>query len=264
VLPALTGVAMLRKLAVAAVVLAAGWFVFFIVSNVDTRDVVAYNDIEDHVGSQPFRAGDLVAVTGGGPAPRYICSPEIAPGEVRDTRLDKAYVNGLGQALSPFIQLVGAAAGMVGAGKPDAEVAAEQVAVRFTGRISTFPGVGSTPSMSPECACDVAVALLRRNQVCMVERSLIETRVAGTDAEGRQLHDERTVGITLRPDNVIFSAEAIFALDCPDLRDANLGLALQTGSCADGPGPGYDAALRHILGVIREEAPDDSRAGGQL
>lgn len=225
------------------------WFLFFLLSNVDTRDVVAYNEIEDHVGSQPFRAGDLITVSRNGPGPRLICSPQITAEGLRETPLAKTYVNGLSQALSPFTRLAGWVAELAGRKAAAPEVGTEPVMVRFTGRISTFPAVDATPMMGRDCACAVAQALLRREQVCMVERSLIETRFPGTDAAP----SERTVGITLRPNNVIFSETAIAALQCPGLETANTGLELQTGACVRGPGPGYDVALRHILGVIREE-----------
>lgn len=242
---------MAKGIGMLAVSVLALWFVFFLLSNVDTRDVVAYNEIEDHVGSQPFRAGDLITFGRGGPAPRLICSPQIAVEGLRDVHLDKTYVNGLGQALSPFTRLASWVADLAGRETTAPDVEAAPVWVRFTGRISTFTAEDATPQMGRDCACAVARALLRRDQVCMIERSLIETRVTGSG--GLTVPAERTVGITLRPDNVIFSESDIAALQCPGLETANTGLPLQTGACRSGPGAGYDAALRHVLGVIREQ-----------
>lgn len=237
---------MLRTIGTLSGVLASGWFGFFVVSNVDMGDVVAYNNIQKHVGSEPFRAGDLVAISPDlATAPSLVCSMDVDSGQLREVALDKTYVNGLGAALPQFAALVDWARG----DDPAEALSSNPSFLHFTGRISSFPTSGAMPPVSPDCVCAVAASLLRRAQVCTVERSLIETELV-PQRDGAFQKQERTVGVTFRAGNFIIGDFS--RLNCPGLDFANTRMEQQTGFCSAGAERSYDVALRHNLGLIRE------------
>lgn len=243
---------MFRMFLLTAAALSAAWFAFFVLSDVDMGDVVAYNDIDKHVGSVPFRAGDVVGVSPDGNRFSYVCSMDVESGELSEAPLSKTYVNGLGETLPQFAKLVTWVRGMLGQEGATPDIGGDVVELKFEGRISAFPAGGAMPEMSHSCACAVAASLIQRYQVCTVERSLIESKLAASDRGGAAVVRERTVGVTFRPFNILIPD--IAALGCPNIpTTANLENTQQTGSCSNGATREYDVALRHVLGVIREE-----------
>ena len=247
---------MLGKFGTLAGALAAGWFGFFVVSNVDMGDVVAYNNIQKRVGSEPFRAGDIVAISPDGASPRLVCSMEAAGTDKLDVPLAKLYVNGLGAALPEFAALVDWVGGLAGRKAEAGGLKARPAEVRFIGKISSFPMKRAMPAIPADCICAVAESLLRRSQLCTVERSLIETALA-RGADGSRMVSQRTVGVTYRSANIFIADFA--QLDCPGLQGtANFQMEQQTGLCSGGEERTYDVALRETLGLIREtDLPDD-------
>lgn len=251
-LPALTGAAMIRTAGILAASLAVGWFGFFVVSNIDMGDVVVYNNIQKHVGSEPFKAGDVVAISADGQRMSLVCSMGLGQGVLQETPIAKTYVNGLSAALPQFAAVVDWVAGLAGRSETGQDLSEHPAELQFVGRVSSFPVSGLALPMSRDCTCAVAASLLERSQLCTVERSLIETEITAADDGSRPTRHDRTVGVTFRGAN-IFIAD-FSKLDCPSLQaTANFQMPQQSGLCSQGPERSFDVALRHSLGVIREQ-----------
>lgn len=251
VLPALKGAAMIRNLVLLCASLIAGWFCFSVVSSIDMGDVVAYHKFQKHVGSEPLRAGDVVAFAPSTTQPRLICSMDVADGVLKESPVSNTYVNGMSASLPHFMAVVDWVAGLMGRSNGERDAIDSASAVHFVGRVSRFPDDGETPPMSRNCACAVALSLSRFEQVCTVERSLIETSLTEDSTGARRIARDRTVGVTVRNGNFFFPGLSEMA--CPGLLNAAEGaIPRSPGSCGQGTERTFDVALRQSLGVIRE------------
>jgi hypothetical protein len=242
---------MVLKLAGLAAVAAAGWFSFSTLVDVDTGDVVAYNQLDRHLGTSAIKAGDLVSIQPDGNPAGTICALDLEDGTLRSAFLRKDYVNGLRESLPTFSGLVcrlGGGDNCDGAaGTPDPARAS------FRGELTDIPAAGVEPKMSDSCACAVAQAVLRREQVCVVQRALVEQEVTKNLLTGAQSLSSRTVGATFKPSNVVITNFRALR-NCPQVANANHEIVQQTGQCDAGSRKSFDVAVRYGLGIIREES----------
>jgi hypothetical protein len=241
------------RIAVSAVALAAAWFAYSTLVTVDTGDVVAYNGLDRHLGTSALRAGDLVALAPDGNPRGVLCALGVPEDRLQIASVRKTYVNRLDEALPGFSGVVNWFARLTGAapGGEGATLTRVGDGLSFRGRLSEMTEAASEPGMGPSCACAVAQAILRREQVCVVERALVEEEIA-QEGEVLQIRS-RTVGATFRLSNVLIS-EPSAVPGCPQVANANADFVQPDGLCAEGSRLRYDVALRARLGVIREEA----------
>lgn len=245
---------MFKKIVALGGALVMGWYVFFTVSNVDTADIVVYNKLGKHLGSAPFKAGDLVAISPDGLRHSFLCSMNVGADVLREAELSKSYVNGLRQALPAFAATMSWAKGWTGYGSTeDTGIAVTPTQIDFVGRVSSIP-LENQPLLSNSCTCAATAAMIRRNRVCVVQKSMIETILVRNDKfgdiPGWRRH-ERTIGATFRDYNLFI--RDISVLQCPQI-SKNANVPKQTASCTDGNTRDFDVSLRQKLGVIRELA----------
>lgn len=247
------------RAAMAGAVFVLGWILFSILSNVDMGDVVAYNRIERHVGTDALSAGDLVEISPDGTRLSPVCSLDVAKGDLKERDVAKSYVNLLSEKLEQYTDAVFAAVGRAAVGPVEAADPGLLSQIPFVGKVSTFSRPEATPPMSADCVCAVARVLVQRSKVCTVEMSLIETVLVESEISGVEQPRQRTVGVTLKRRPVLVD---LASLNCPGIADANLDLPLDQSDCSDGLERRFDVALRQSMGFIREKPlPMEVRPG---
>ena len=244
---------MARKLLTVVAFFVAGWFAYSTLVAVDTGDVVAYNGLDRHIGTAAYRAGDLVALSPEGIPKSAICALEVPEERMQVALLDKAYVNRLRDSLPEVGALTGWLVSLAGGEGGGPDLPEGDARLSFRGLLSSIPGSGLTVPMDEACTCDIAQAILRREQICVVERALVEETFLPAEGGGGPRVTRRTVGATFKPSNVII-ADFSALRNCPQVANANREFVAQEGLCGEGSHFRYDVALRSSLGVIREDA----------
>ena len=225
-----------------------GWVAFASLIGIDTADAVAYNQLDRHVGTASFRAGDLVSVSPDGQRVDYLCNMAIDEEDLRAARIRKSYGNWLEESLPSFAKAATWAKSFVGAGGTEAEAPISiGNRVDFNGRLLTLPAENADPDMREACICAAARLMVQRHSICMVSKSMNEF-VLASDPEGNPIIEERTVGATFRESSLFIPD--VQALGCEGISPA-ASIPAREASC---PGPDRldNVWLRDKLNVIRE------------
>lgn len=227
--------------------------IMFTLMNIRVQDVVAYNQIERPTGTAPFRAGDLVEISADGQIPigRLDCRIEEQDGSVSDTPLEKEYKNALREFMPLFVNLVNWGKGLFVDVDETPSLDPQTPSLNFVGYKSFLNA--DTPSLGPGCACAIARVVLRRNKVCTVQSSLIESKMVHSvplDPTSPLELVERTIGVSYRPEAA--HIPDLSHLACEGLNTEAI-LPSKPPNCPSGPQWPIDVKLRGFLGVISEQ-----------
>jgi hypothetical protein len=191
---------MYRKILIFAGLFTVGWLGYFTLINVNQKDVTLLQQLDRPVGTQLFRAGDLVEVSADGTRLSFLCAMDVAEGDLREAPHAKRYVNGLAQSLGGFARVVNWVKSSVTGTDSAALEADDALAVEFRGKVTSIPS-GTLPVPSQPCTCAIAEAMLRRSKVCMVSRSMNETRLVRQnplDPKSMLTLRESAIGVSFR------------------------------------------------------------------
>lgn len=194
-----------------------GWIAFASLIGIDTADVVEYNQLDRHVGTATFRAGDIVSISPDGQTIDSICSLSVSDDSLRNAPLQKSYGNWLEESLPSFARFVVWVRATVTGQKGSAEQI-QSVANRIdiSGRVVELPAA-NRPPLPKACVCAVAEKLVTRHSVCMVSKSLNEFGT-NTGLDGVTRVQERTIGATLRNNPILIGD--VQALGCENISPA--------------------------------------------
>ncbi|MEM7472649.1 MAG: hypothetical protein AAF340_14970 [Pseudomonadota bacterium] len=250
---------MIKRILTVAALIVGGLLSYVYLFAISPKDVVAYHELEMPVNSEVFRAGDLVAISADGQNIQgRICSMDVTQDDIDSIPLSKEYSNALRDNMPDFTALVGWGKGLMGLPPEEAPELAVADRVPFVGHVSAVRDAGVNPMMSDQCACEVARALIRRDNVCTVRRSLVESvlvdeRFAETDNQRR----ERTVGVTFRSGSIVIPNLELLTCEGPAL-NLEARAPAQPFDCSTVGGHQPDVFLRAKLGVIRESEFEDA------
>ena len=245
---------MLKRVLSVLALIVVGLFCYIWLFNISPKDVVAYHELDTPVATAAFRAGDLVSISPDGQRiVGRLCSMDV-DGELIDSiPLAKRYSNALRDSVPDFAKLVGWAKELAGAGEtavPDFDKAQY---VPFVGHVTSVnAGAPELPSMTDSCACSVARALVKREKVCTVSRSLVETvLVPRLNDETENELKQRTIGVSFRDRSVVIPDVSV--LQCEgDPLNSEARAPAQVFDCSRVGGHKPDVFLRATLGVIVE------------
>ncbi|WP_353472923.1 hypothetical protein PVT71_02515 [Salipiger sp. H15] len=249
---------MIRKIAmIAGTVLVLG-IVYFFVSDITRKDVIAANRFSYESATEPLRAGDIVVLGDGGTVSKLCDAVVTHPAEPEPRAA--VYYNRSSRILQEFVD-VGHGLGFF----PDRNPLAVHGSIPFLGDSETLDGVTYEYANAAQCECAIVRSLAQGERVCTVNASLIETGEVlvgeGGKLLSRPIHD-RTVAVTLRR-HVVFMPQETF-----DGCGVDLGSALVTQQmlCDADPRLPLDVRLRRSWNLIdREPLPgliDASAPGG--
>jgi hypothetical protein len=222
-------------------------------------DVVAYNKIERHVGTDVLAAGDLVEISPDGTRLSPVCSLDVAKADLEERDVAKSYANLLNEKLDQYTDALIIGFGLAGHEPVDQIGLDLPSELPFVGKVSTFSRPEVRPPMSADCVCAVAESLVQRSKVCTVERSLIETELVADPVSGLMQPRERTVGVTLKRKPVLVDLAAV---NCPATKNANLDLQPDGSDCSSGLERSFDVAIRQTMGFIREKPLRTAHSAG--
>ncbi len=235
-----------RVLSIAGLI-AVGTVTYFYATTITEPDVYAHHGFEREALANPVRAGDIVAIWPDGQAFEPICDLNLDAAALHEERLANAYRNALREGVRDFRDAVAAWIGVIAPGAAQAEAAPDEQPekVVFVGGLYSMREVDAAPGLTRACECRMAARLNRREPVCTVKQSLIES-VAGPSGE----RVERTVAVTLaRWSNYV--PEEVFAACGVPFSDAAQRTMEQT--CSTGSALPADVTMRSYMNLIRRE-----------
>ncbi|NOC93267.1 hypothetical protein [Ruegeria sp. HKCCD6604] len=235
----------------------AGWFAYFVMSDVHKGDVVKYNGMNVLLNAAPFESGDLVRVSADGQRMTRLCPLEIDADDKNTYYKHSEYVNGLTEALPNFVQLVELVKSWFSdaesATAPGHEMSSASRRVAFEGTVSRLENTNVMPNTEDDCACEMVAALMARDRVCVVTKSLIETQLITLQPgafPGRDRVQRVTIGVNFRPAGITVG-DFSQLMHCDGVNpDARLD---PNPECPKSYGQSVDVRVRDLLNVIREK-----------
>ncbi|MCY4179724.1 MAG: hypothetical protein OXD48_05520 [Litoreibacter sp.] len=251
---------MIKRILTAAALVVGGLLTYVYLFAISPKDVVAYHELAAPVNSEVFRAGDLVAISPDGQnLEGRICSMDVTTDDIDMVPLSKEYSNSLRDHVPDFTNLVNWGKGLVGIPGTDEEVTlAKADRIPFVGHVSAVRDASVNPMMSQDCACAVARSLIKRQKVCTVRRSLVESVLVDAryaDQDGQR--NERTIGVTFRAGSIVIPNLELLTCEGPAL-NLEARAPAQEFDCSTVGGHQPDVFLRAKLGVIRESEIEEA------
>ena len=229
-------------------VLCAGVLYFFL-SDITRKDVIAANAFGVEVKAEALTAGDMVVLEETGGMSR-LCNASVRPEDLEMEQRSGLYFNRARFIMDWATQLA-QGVGLMAPGH--AETTKLRSRVPFAGDSSTLSGMEYTYINAETCHCDVARALGRGDKVCTVSASLVETSTVLLEEDGSiSVHPagRRTLAVALRRHVNWLPDEVFRACGIDDLSDARLTMQ---ELCSQGDLLPLDVRLRQKLNLIDHE-----------
>jgi len=244
----------MKRIAIAAAVLAASFFAYFFLTSISEEDIYAYHDLERPLGAEPLRAGDVVALSPDGQRMEQVCDLDLHEGLVAHIPLEDVYFNSLGDTLPDFAKLIDWGRGLLLGPPTGGSALPERDQIVFRGSKSSITQPARALADMPEsCECAMARRLNARQRVCTVRASLVEARLfSGVGGTAVQRPVERTVAISLKSHSNIVSEQRFTQCELEMSEAASATMMLE----CDGPNLPFDTQFRQRLNLI-ERAPFD-------
>ncbi|MBE9639535.1 hypothetical protein [Salipiger mangrovisoli] len=236
---------MFRKFGIVAGIVLVLGIVYFFVSDITRKDVIAANSFSHESATEPLRAGDIV-VLGETGAVSKLCDAVLSNPAAPEPRA-AVYYNRSSRILQEFVD-VGHGLGFF----PDRNPVIVHGSIPFLGDSETLDGVSYNYANPDLCECAIVRSLAQGERVCTVNASLIETGEVlvgeGGKLLSRPIHD-RTVAVTLRR-HVVYMPPETFASCGVEPGEA---LVTQQRLCDSNPRLPLDVRLRRSWNLIDRE-----------